>query len=397
MAWYATEMAALATERAALEQDSEALRTQLAELDADIVKFRGSEGGPDEHYTRSLTILVDAQEYSPSEEFPERPPLILTYIVRNASWTPSYDVRINSEKGSMQLVYFAEVKQFSGEDWTDVDLTLSTANPSVGAIPTPLRDTVVRQKGTGYYDNYKGNMKKGGLGFGKQKQQEVFTSNNFNLQSAMPYNSRALRNSEEEGSVIDDSYEEENMYGEETRLAGVNTYTAGFSIPRKCKIGSDNMSHKVIIADLTLSPEIMHYCSPSTTDIAVYLQSKTKNTSSYELLPSAKVSVFLDGAFVCISSLKHCSPGSNFYLYLGTDSNVKCNYNPAAQEETKSWGMVSSSKGQTLSFLTLITNNKKKPIKVLIADTLPKSLNDAIKVCSVSYTMRCLLYALCAM
>ncbi len=58
----------------------------------------------------------------------------------------------------------------------------------------------------------------------------------------------------------------------------------------------------------------MHYAAPSTTDVNVYLQAKTKNTSAYALLHSKKVSVFLDGAFISTSSINQTSPGSNFYL-----------------------------------------------------------------------------------
>ena len=185
MAWYATEMTSLAAEKLQLNQEIEVLSTQLAEIEADIVKFIGKEGREGK-YMRTLTILVDAQEFSPSGDCPERPPLLLTYIVSNASWTPSYDVRINSEKNSLQLVYFAEVKQSSGEDWIDVDLTLSTANPASGATPTPLRNVVVQQ----HYDMYVERMSKGGFMSKKaskastnfQPQSYIMNGNNYRNQ-----------------------------------------------------------------------------------------------------------------------------------------------------------------------------------------------------------------------
>jgi len=376
MAWYATELQTFATEKVTLENQAEDLRTQLSVIDADIYKLNGADGAK-VNYMRTVTVLVDAQDFQPSEEFPECPPLRLTYIVGNASWTPSYDVRINSEKNSMQLVYFAEVKQFSGEDWSDVNLTLSTANPGVGSTPTPLRDTTVKQFFRTYgYENGASKLDakkiKAFVSAAPRAQQNYFQSKNAG--------GRGYESAEENDLADDDNGSDLNLFGEEATLKAVSTYTAGFSIPRKCTIDSDNMSHKVVIADLSLSPEIMHYCAPSTTDVNVYLQSKTKNTSSYELLQSNKVSVFLDDAFVAISGLKHCSPASNFYLYLGVDSNVHCAFNPVDLQDTKTWGIVSSTKTKNFSFLTLISNNKKKPVKILIADTLPKSADSRIVV-----------------
>ena len=53
-----------------------------------------------------------------------------------------------------------------------------------------------------------------------------------------------------EGSELNYREEEDGediMFAEEARVASGNTYTAGFSIPRKCTIDSDNMSHKVCL------------------------------------------------------------------------------------------------------------------------------------------------------
>ncbi|HMR31946.1 MAG TPA: mucoidy inhibitor MuiA family protein [Geminicoccaceae bacterium] len=54
----------------------------------------------------------------------------LRYQVPGASWRPLYEARLDSDAGSVQLVQRAEVRQATGEDWTEVDLTLSTARPA---------------------------------------------------------------------------------------------------------------------------------------------------------------------------------------------------------------------------------------------------------------------------
>ncbi len=57
----------------------------------------------------------------------------ISYLVKNASWYPSYDIRVKDINSPVNITYKANVSQNSGEDWTQVQLTLSTADPSQGS------------------------------------------------------------------------------------------------------------------------------------------------------------------------------------------------------------------------------------------------------------------------
>ncbi len=64
-----------------------------------------------------------------------------------------YDVRVSTaspstagtqqQQGTLEdaltLSYFAEVTQVSGEDWTEVDLVLSTSNPAISSQPPSVK------------------------------------------------------------------------------------------------------------------------------------------------------------------------------------------------------------------------------------------------------------------
>ena len=77
--------------------------------------------------SRNVVITVECAEATDAE-------LELTYQVHGAYWSPSYDVRVraNADKPSMKVYYFGKIHQSSGEDWNDVELTLSTAQPRLG-------------------------------------------------------------------------------------------------------------------------------------------------------------------------------------------------------------------------------------------------------------------------
>ncbi len=63
----------------------------------------------------------------------------ISYMVHNAAWYPSYDIRAKDVNSPLNIAYKANVYQKCGEDWKGVKLTLSTANPSVNAIKPELK------------------------------------------------------------------------------------------------------------------------------------------------------------------------------------------------------------------------------------------------------------------
>ena len=72
----------------------------------------------------------------------------LRYLVDNATWFPSYNLRVDAPpaKGGDRktiLEYLASIQQMSGEDWTNVDMTLSTATPSLVAKAPLLNELAI--------------------------------------------------------------------------------------------------------------------------------------------------------------------------------------------------------------------------------------------------------------
>src|SRR5262249_18501089 len=62
----------------------------------------------------------------------------LNYLVTAATWRPQYRFRAGTGKEPVQLEYLAAIEQQTGEEWTGVDTTLSTAQPQLNATPPEL-------------------------------------------------------------------------------------------------------------------------------------------------------------------------------------------------------------------------------------------------------------------
>lgn len=55
----------------------------------------------------------------------------ISYFVASAGWEPIYDFRVKDVNEDLNLVYNANIYQSTGEDWTNVNITLSTDRPSL--------------------------------------------------------------------------------------------------------------------------------------------------------------------------------------------------------------------------------------------------------------------------
>lgn len=70
--------------------------------------------------------------------------LEITTFVADAGWTPSYDLSLDSAKGTLDIGRFVSVRQAAGEDWAGVSLILLTARPTERAAPSELWPELVQ-------------------------------------------------------------------------------------------------------------------------------------------------------------------------------------------------------------------------------------------------------------
>lgn len=102
-----------------LKKELVKITRQLAELDAQKDKPTGN-----------IIVEIESDRAQTIE-------MEFAYLVRNAGWTPVYDLRVKSIKQPVNLAYKASVYQQTGNNWNQVSLTLSTADPSQsGQVPS---------------------------------------------------------------------------------------------------------------------------------------------------------------------------------------------------------------------------------------------------------------------
>jgi len=70
----------------------------------------------------------------------------ISYFVSSAGWTPLYDFRVNDLNEPLNLVYNANIFQSTGEDWKNINLTLSTNRPSLSNLKPELETWFVERR-----------------------------------------------------------------------------------------------------------------------------------------------------------------------------------------------------------------------------------------------------------
>jgi uncharacterized protein (TIGR02231 family) len=270
--------------------------------------------------------------------------LVFSYVVNNAGWAPLYEVRADSAVSKITMNYFATIKQATGEDWSDVNVELSTAKPYNSKSPSDLTAWHVDIYQPEHYDR-------------PYMQLERMSK------SAMP--------------MEDSGAEQDKLSFQETKVKSETT-SFSFIIPQKVNIPSDYQSHRVLIASSDKEAELSYYAIPKLSKFA-FLKANFKNPFSFPLL-AGKMNVFLENRFVSSSSSdKTISPDEDIKLSLGIDEGIRIE-RKLLKKFTEYAGVISKEAKVNYEFSQEILNAKNKEITITINDNFPVSQNEKIKV-----------------
>jgi len=276
--------------------------------------------------------------------------LRLSYQLPDATWQPLYDARLDSEAGRVSLAQLGQVRQRTGEDWTGVDLTLSTARPSAGAVLPEMATWFVQiaeLDGSGSY---------GGAFMPKSE--------------AAP----EPQNMADMDELRDD---------DRRRLAQMNAelmaseFAAEYRIPGSANVPSDAAPHKFSIATHELSAKLAVRAVPKQTPFA-HLYATVSYHGVEPLLPG-QVSVFRDGAFVGTDVMDMLRPQEEEQLGFGVDDKVRVEYRLETGERSTS-GLFTDNNRVERRYRVEVANHHGKPMEITVLDALPVSQDERIRV-----------------
>ncbi len=327
----------LAAQQQELDNQRADLQAEIAALQNQLNDLRGTGA----RSVKNVVVRVQASEAGAFKAS-------LNYTVHGASWSPSYDARVLTGEKAVQLGYFGNVRQSTGEDWNDVALTLSTARPSLGGAAPDL--------GVWNLNIWEPQVE-------YQLRQEALESAKRTREDSYSYKGAMTPLSVQSSSA------------QATVESG--TTSATFKIVVPSSVPSDNTAQKVPVTSARLNA-ITEYATTPKLQTTAFLSARVINTTDYPLLNGA-MNVFLDGTFVATSRLDTTMPKEKFELALGADEGIRVEHKRVNKfaEET---GMFSKDNRITYEYLITIENNKQTAERIIVSDQVPVSRNEKIVV-----------------
>lgn len=330
------------------DRKTETLQRQMDEL-----------SGNGENIKRS--IAVDLEVKKPGDLV-----LSISYLVSGASWESIYDARADFEKNEVELISYGIVRQTTGEDWQDVEMSLSTAKPSVGGAMPRVEPFFLAFLRPRQYARNEMAKKASHM----QIQKEAFADQDAEISCE-----EDLPSSAASGAPAVSAPEPE-IFSQAREKGTAMTY----KLTRRVSLISDGSDHKLPITSQVLSGRFEYSSYPRSVPSA-YLGSRVTNSKEVQLL-AGRVNVFLEGDFVGVSNIGAIGPGEEFDLYLGVDENVKIKRDliEKKSDDTLVAGIPSSTRKTAFKYKISLENYKSKKISVKLFEAMPVSQDEKIKV-----------------
>jgi hypothetical protein len=352
---------------------------------------------------------------------------LLNYVVSNAGWFPQYDIRVKDITEPLVLFYKAQVYQNTQEDWNNVKLKFSTANPNVSgkmmtirpyylnynsSAPTyrtesatdggivrdsrdrePLIGASVMVKGTtigtttDIDGKYQLTLPQGQvvlvfsyLGY---KRKEITVNGNLPsvdleeeemlLQETVVSGSRFSQSSIQQiKNIKEDKFASKPLATTETALPTV----AEFELEQPFSIPSDGKNYLLNIKKTDVPAKYIYYSTPKV-DKAAYLTAGIGNWEQLQLL-AGEASIFFEDTYIGKTLINTTNADDTLIFSLGKDNNVLIYRDIQRQNTGKK--ILSTKKEETRAWAISVKNNKLQEIQLVLTDQVPVSTMDEIEV-----------------
>lgn len=340
----------------------------------------------------------------------------ISYIAKNAYWTPYYDVRVDNINSPLRLSYKAKIVQTTGIDWKQVKLSLSTSTPtqwgnapllnawflayvnpvnvmnkSLATMNTIQPMLAGRASGVvvnGYATGAASEIKLRGINSMDSDKQPLYIVNGSEMSSEDF--AKISPNDIADIKVIKD--EAASIYGARasngaiviTLKSGLEDYISvsdnalnlNFDIDKPYDVPTNGKEQIATLQNTEIKAYYKHYAVPKL-DKNTYLLAEIPGWDKLNLLPG-DANIILEGTYVGKSFIDPSSTSDTLNLTLGKDERV--NIKRQKIVDFSSVKFLGSNKLQKFTYELTVKNNKAENINVLLKDQFPLSTNKDIEV-----------------
>lgn len=268
----------------------------------------------------------------------------ISYFVNDASWTPSYDLRVKDISKPLSLTFKANINQDSGEDWKDVKLSLSTAEPRRQGNAPVLNTWYI------------------------EPTPEIKT---------MRFTPPEIKRDEESKSPLDTkhSLQEVVVVGYGNVQTNYQQTAKSFDFPQLYTIEDGSEDFQVDLKPLEISAMYEYYVAPKY-DKDAFLTAKIIDWEQYDLM-AGNMKLYFEDTFLGDSYL-NVNNQDTLSISLGRDKGVIITRTKLTDFRKKQ--SLGSNKTDSRGYEIVLRNTKRQPINVTIEDQFPVSKAKEIEV-----------------
>lgn len=324
----------------------ESYRQQNREIDKQLGVLRArqkswSNPQPTESYSVAIDIAAQPGEFQ----------LEIYYSINGASWNPLYDLRVNTTTKQLQLTYLAEIRQQTGEEWSDVGLTLSTAQPNLGNLPPLLDPWFVDLESAPVM----------------LKTRRYRSDMEMDLSAAAPAPMATM-------AAMERTMEKAEVSIATTERQG-NVVT--FRLQGNGNIPNGGVPYKATIFQDDRPCDLAYILMPKLVDFA-YLQAQVKNPADGATLLAGTANIFRDDNFVGQVELERVAPGQEFELNLGIDEGIMIDRELVERQVDKKF--LGSNRRIICAYRIQLQNLLTTSAQIKLSEQIPHSRSEKIKV-----------------
>ncbi len=327
------------------------ISSELYQLNAKTTYSRGE-----------ITLLVNSDAAKTTE-------IDLKYIVSNAGWTPSYNIRAEDINKPINLEYKAFVYNNTDIDWKDINFKLSTADPTISATQPKMLPWYLNYKtaysSSGRKKNSYNMYQQKSAGAEKQQLQAFEINGEFNKAGLAD---NLYFNGQDNAPASIAASDFENI--------SVSELSAEFDIEKPYTIPSDNKPYIVDVTEHELPTLYKHYAVPKLEKEA-FLLARIINWQDLNLIEGT-ANIYFGGTFVGQSFISTRNVSDTLDISLGRDKKVL-----VTRTKLKDYSAVKyigSNRKETHAYRMIVKNNRKVPIDIEVLDQVPVSQDSDIEV-----------------
>ncbi len=333
-----------------LDKKNSTLQQSLTSVNQQLYELNAKNNQP----TAEISVLISSSTKISST-------IDLKYLVTDAGWEPSYELRAEDIDKPIELKYRAKVFNNTGIDWNDVKLKLSTADPSKSASKPDLQPWNLDYITTTTKSNLYG--KKKALAY---EQAPSYQSGEGYIQNEISNIDQAEFRKKQEASKPRIEFVE----------VEISELSAEFEIKIPYTFPSDFKPYIVDVTEYKLPATFQHFSAPKL-DRDAFLLARITGWEDLDLV-EGEANVYYGGTYVGQSYISTRSADDTLDLSLGRDNKVLVTRSKVKEFCSKK--ILGNTTKETFAYEILVKNNRKTPVQIEVEDQLPISKQSEITV-----------------